>query len=153
MCGAILEIPPEADGKHRSCPSCSRRFEIRFTEDLTPGQRGVSLHYLTDNKSSGGTSTVGGGTTSFELGFSDPSAATHGLLLEPEPPEEAHFQCACKAMLAVSRKQYEKRARCPACGARMLIFLLYDDAKKSFTLQTFSLIDKPSGMTQLLTKL
>jgi hypothetical protein len=35
----------------------------------------------------------------------------------------------------------------------MLIFLLWDAGAKSFTLQHFSLIDKSSGATQILSKL
>ncbi len=116
MCGTILEIPSEADGKRQSCPTCSRRFDVRFTEDLNNGQKGVSLLYLTGDKSSGETSTVGGGTTSFQLSVGDPKTASNpaGLLMEPEPPDEAHFKCACGCLLAISKDQHEKRACCPA---------------------------------------
>jgi Zn finger protein HypA/HybF involved in hydrogenase expression len=155
MCGTILEIPSEADGRRQSCPTCRRRFDVRFTEDLNNGQRGVSLLYVTGDKASGETSTVGGGTTSFQLSVGDPKAVSNpaGLLIEPEPPDEAHFKCSCGILLSISKKQYEKRSRCPACAARMLVFLLYDASARTFTLQTFSLIDKNTGTTQVLSKL
>ena len=85
MCGAIMEVSGGDDGRRSSCPVCRRRFDVRFTEDVGSGQKGMSLHYLTDNRKSGETSTIGGGTTSFQLPGPDPSAATHGLLIEPEP--------------------------------------------------------------------
>jgi len=153
MCGAILEILGADDGRRRTCEVCSRRFDVHYTEDIGSGRKGVSLHYLTDDRRSGETSTVGGGTTSFKLPGPDPSGATHGLLMEPELPDEAHFRCPCKALLAIPKALYEKRSKCPSCGARMLIFLLYDAGSKSFTLQHFSLIDQSSGKTQLLSKL
>jgi hypothetical protein len=126
---------------------------FRSSEDVSTGQKGVSLHYLTDNRKSGETSTIGGGTTSFLMPGPDPSAATHGLLMEPELPDEAHFRCPCKALLAIPKSLFEKRSKCPSCGARMLVFMLYDQAAKSFTLQIFSLIDKSSGATRVLSKL
>lgn len=151
----MMEVSGEDDGRRSDCPVCRRRFDVRFSEDLTTGQKGVSLHYLTDDRKSGETSAIGGGTTSFMLPGPDPSAATHGvgLLLEPELPDEAHFRCPCKALLAIPKELYEKRAKCPSCGARMLIFMLYDSGAKSFTLQYFSLIDKNSGKTCVLGKL
>jgi hypothetical protein len=153
MCGVILEISSEDDGKHQSCPTCRRRFNVRFTEDLTSGQKGVSLLYISDGNKSNGESTVGGGTTSFELpsGSKDPNPA--GLLLEPDLPDEAHFKCACGALLAIARPQYEKRSKCPVCGARMLVFMLFNSRSSSFNLQLFSLVDKSSGSTQVLSKL
>jgi hypothetical protein len=155
MCGTILEIPPEADGNRQDCPACRRKFDVRFTEDLNNGRKGVSLLYLSGDQASGDTSTVGGGTTSFQISIGDPKSASNpaGLMIEPEPPDEAHFKCSCGCRLAISKEQYEKRTRCPACAARMLVFLLYDASARTFTLQTFSLIDRSSGSTQLLTKL
>src|SRR5260221_9319480 len=82
MCGAILEVSADDDGRRNTCSVCRRRFDVRFTEDVGTGQKGVSLHYLTDDRRSGETSTIGGGTTSFELPSSDPSAATHGMGLQ-----------------------------------------------------------------------
>lgn len=157
MCGSILEISSTDDGRRSECSVCRRRFDVRFTEDVGTGQKGVSLHYLTDDRRSGETSEIGGGTTSFDLPspVSDPRAASHGvgLLLEPEVPDEAHFRCPCKQLLAIPKALYDKRAKCPGCGARMLIFLLWDAGRKTFTLQHFSLIDKSSGKTQVLERL
>jgi len=153
MCGAVLEIRPEDDGRRETCEVCRRRFDVQFTEDVGTGQKGMSLHYLTDDRRSGETSTVGAGTTSFQLPVPDAPAATHGLIAEPEPPDEAHFRCPCKALLAIPKSLYEKRVKCPACNSRMLIFLLFDPGSKSFTLQHFSLIDKSTGKTQVLNRL
>ena len=154
MCGAIMEISAEDDGRRDRCEVCARPFDVRFTEDVTTGQKGVSLHYVADDRKSGETSAIGAGTTSFMLPSpSDPSAATQGLQAEPDLPDEAHFRCPCNALLAVPKSLYEKRSKCPACGARMLVFLLWDARAKTFTLQHFSLIDQSSGKTQVLSRL
>lgn len=153
MCGSIMEVSGADDGRRSSCPVCRRRFDVRFTEDVTTGQKGVSLHYLTEDRKTGETSTVAAGTSSFFLPGPDPSSATHGLAAEPELPDEAHFRCSCKALLAIPKALYEKRSKCPACGARMLVFMFYDAAARSFTLQHFSLIDQSSGSTRVLSKL
>lgn len=153
MCGAILEVSGQDDGRRSSCPVCLRRFDVRFTTDAG-GRKGISLQYLADSRKRGETSTVAAGTTSFFLDGPDPSAATHGLLAaEPELPDEAHFRCSCKALLVIPKALYEKRAKCPGCGARMLMFLFYDAKARSFTLQQFSLIDQSSGATRLLSAL
>jgi len=153
MCGSILEVSGQDDGRRSSCPVCLRRFDVRFTVDVAGGRKGVSLQYLADSRKRGETSTVSPGTTSFFLDGPDPSAATHGLLMEPELPDEAHFRCSCKALLVIPKALYEKRSKCPSCGARMLMFLFYDAGARSFTLQQFSLIDRGSGSTRILNAL
>jgi hypothetical protein len=156
MCGAILEIDGADDGLRSSCDVCRRRFDVHLTEDVATGQKGVSLHYLTDdNRRSGETSTFGAATTSFELPGAGPSAAPNGAtpLPEPEQPDEALFRCPCTMLLLVPKALFEKRAQCPSCGGRMLIFLLWDAAIKTFTVQHFSLVDESSGQTRVLTKI
>jgi hypothetical protein len=154
MCGTILEISSEDDGRRQGCPTCRRRFDIRFTDDLTSGQKGVSLLYVgEENRKNGETSTVGAGTTSFQLPGSSSSSNPHNLEMEPELPDEAHFKCACGVLLAIARSQYEKRARCPSCNARMLVFMLFDSRHNTFNLQLFSLVDRSTGSTQVLSKL
>ena len=150
MCGAILEISAQDNGKRQTCEACRKPFDVRFTEEAGTGRKGVSLLYHTDEKEkNGSSSTVGADTTIFEVGFGgkDPSDA------EPELPDEAHFKCSCGVLLVLNRKHYEKRVRCPACKARMLAFLLYNAAARTFNLQLFSLIDQSSGKTQILSKL
>lgn len=152
MCGTILEIAAEDDGKRQTCATCRRVFDIRFTEDVGSGQKGVSLLYHGGENKANEETSVGAGTTSFELSSGgNPNPA--GLLMEPDLPDEAHFKCGCGALLAVAKAQFEKRAKCPACGARMLIFMLFDSAKASFNLQTFTLVDQSTGSTQILSKL
>lgn len=153
MCGTILEIASDDDGRRQTCSTCRRRFDVRFTEDVVSGQKGVSLLYVTDeNRQNGSTSTVGAGTTSFQLPSSTMDADPHGLLTDPDLPEEAHFRCSCGLLLAIVKAQFEKRTRCPSCNARMLVFMLYDPKAGAYTLQLFSLIDPSTGTTQILGK-
>jgi hypothetical protein len=154
MCGTILEIYSEDDGARQSCPSCRRRFEVHLTEEVSGGPRGISLHYLTDgDKATGESTSVGSGTTVFQIPSSGEVSEDSSQPKEPEPPEEAHFKCACGVMLAIPRRLYEKRSRCPACGIRMIVFLLLDPQSLAFTLQLFNLIDRTTGDTQPLTRL
>ena len=150
MCGALLDVTNEDDGRRQTCETCRRRFDVRFTEEVSSGGKGVSLLYLTDeNRKNGSSSTVGAGTTIFELGIGAAPAGTE----EPELPDEAHFKCACGVLLVLGKKHFEKRVRCPKCDARMLAFLLYNANARTFNLQLFNLIDKPSGSTQVLARL
>lgn len=150
MCGGLLEIAAGDDGKRKSCAACRRLFDVRFTEDAATGRKAVSLLYHTDeNQRNGSSSSVGSDTTIFEV----ESGAKESADVEPELPDEAHFKCSCGVLLVLNRKHYEKRVRCPACKARMLAFLLYNAAARTFNLQLFSLIDQSSGKTQLLSRL
>lgn len=154
MCGTLLEIDPQDEGKRQTCETCRRRFDVRFTEDEFTGRKGVSLLYLTDeNQKNGSSSTVGAGTTIVRVGSGARSPQKDGPDVEPELPDEAHFKCACGILLVLGRKNYEKRVRCPACNARMLAFLLYNASSNSFNLQLFNLIDKSTGSTQILPRL
>jgi hypothetical protein len=147
MCGIMIEVGLGDHGKRETCETCHRRFDIRISSDAPAGQRSVSLHYLAgEDHASGSATTI--------VPISGPKKpGPENEILEPEPPAEALVKCGCGELLAVFRKQYEKRGRCPACGARMLVFMLYDASARSYTLQTFSLVDRESGSTQLLTKL
>jgi len=150
MCGALLEITDQADGRRQTCEACRRLFDVRFTEEAGTGRKGVSLLYHADeNQKNGSSSTVGADTTIFEVGFGGKDASD----AEPELPDEAHFKCSCGVLLVLHKKHYEKRVRCPACKARMLAFLLYNASARTFNLQLFSLIDQSSGKTQILSKL
>jgi hypothetical protein len=146
MCGILIEIGPEDHGKQSTCETCHRRFDIRISSDAPAGQRAVTLNYLASED-------CGSASATTVVPITAPRPAGSDLAPEPEPPSESLVKCRCGELLAVFRKQYEKRGVCPACGHRMLTFLLYDPSTRSFTLQTFNLIDEPSGSTQILTKL
>jgi len=147
MCGVLVEVGPGDHGKRETCETCGRRFDIRISSDAPAGQKTVTLNYRAgEDQPSASATTVVPISAPRNPGGSGPAA-------EPEPPSESLVKCRCGVLLAVFRNQYEKRGRCPACGHRMLAFLLYDARNRTFTLQTFNLIDAPSGSTQVLTKL
>ncbi len=147
MCGILIEVGPGDHGKREICETCHRRFDIRISNDAPNGRKAVTLNYLAaeDQPSASATTVV---PISAPRNPDGPSQ-----FQEPEPPSESLVKCRCGALLAVFKSQYEKRGRCPACDHRMLVFLLYDATNRSFSLQTFNLIDQPSGSTQVLTKL
>jgi hypothetical protein len=147
MCGILVEVGPGDHGKQETCETCGRRFDIRISNDAPAGQKAVTLNYLAgeDHPSASATTVVP---------ISAPLKADGtSLVAEPEPPNESLVKCRCGVLLAVFKNQYEKRGRCPQCGHRMLAFLLYDATNRTFNLQTFNLIDNPSGSTQILTQL
>jgi len=152
MCGTILEISADDQGARKSCSTCRRRFEVQIAYDLTAGRNDISIHYLSEqNVRTGETCIMGSATTAASLPSVGKKAAARPL--EPEPPEEALHKCTCGALLLVRKKDYESRVRCPACDARWMMAMLFDPVENSFSLQTFSLADAPSGTTQVLTKL
>src|SRR5689334_12744272 len=69
MCGTILEIASDDQGRRKSCAACRRRFEVQIAYSLTTGRNDISIHYLTDqNVRTGETCVIGGSTTSFGAG-------------------------------------------------------------------------------------
>jgi hypothetical protein len=154
MCGKILEIAADDHGRRKSCASCRRRFEVQIAYNLTSGRNDISIHYLTDkNERSGETCVIGGSTTSFGTTDDGESLPSPEMPLQPEPPDEALHKCSCDVLLIVEKKHYESRVRCPDCGARWMVAMLFDPMENSFSLQTFSLADNPSGKTQILRRI
>jgi hypothetical protein len=150
MCGTILEIAPDDQGRRKSCAACRRRFEVQISYNLTDGRNDISIHYLTEkNVRSGETCVIGGSTTSFGTG----DLPSQDMPLQPEPPEEALHKCTCGVLLIVEKKHYESRVRCPDCHGRWMVAMLFDPMENSFSLQTFSLGDPPSGKTQILKRI
>ncbi len=107
-CGAALRIPAAKVGGHGLCPRCKRRLLL------------------------GGKPAVRGGTRvrPRDLGEQDPSGQT--FILEEfriedhfkeiqGPPPRIGFRCPCGRKLATSGGNVDKRARCPHCGARLLL--------------------------------
>ena len=133
MCGAMMEVSADDDGRHSNCPVCRRRFAVRFSEDVSTGQKGVSLQYLTDNRKSGETSTIGGGTTSFQM----PGTVLQRRPRHPHGGESGRsaLPLSRKAMLSIPSRDREA-VECPSDGARMLIFMIRPGGE--FSRSTFS---------------
>jgi len=149
MCGTILEISVEDHEQRKSCGTCRRRFEVQASYDTAAGRNELQIHYLTEqNQRTGETCVIGSSTT---VVTSKP--ALPGVAVEPEPPTEALYNCGCGSLLLLRKQYYEKRVRCPDCGARLLAFMLFDPATNGFSLQTFRLVDASTGQTQILPKL
>ncbi len=108
-CGAALRIPASRVGGHGICPKCRRRLLLG-----APPRSGSPTRIRPK-----------------ELGDSDPSGQT--FLIEAPfriedhfreiqaPPPRIGFRCPCGRKLATSGGNVEKRARCPHCGARLLL--------------------------------
>jgi DNA-directed RNA polymerase subunit RPC12/RpoP len=133
MCGVILEISTDDHEQRKQCGTCRRRFEVQAAYDLASGRNELQVHYLTDqNERTGETCVIGSSTT-----------IVNSTL----------YNCTCGSLLLLQKKHYEQRVRCPDCSARLLGFMLFDPAANAFSLQTFTLVDPPTGKTQVLPKL
>lgn len=160
VCGRGIEIRPEQHGHREKCAGCRRTYDILVSRDAATGGDIISLAYL--DKTSKEADPSAETSTSLDLLPGMPAAPTqkagaltHADLVpqEPEPPDEAHFRCACGSVLAIGRASYDKRVRCPACHGRYLVTLAYDIEAGSFTLHTFSLGDQSSGSTRVAEKI
>jgi DNA-directed RNA polymerase subunit RPC12/RpoP len=109
-CGAALKIPVDRVGGHGICPKCRRRLQL--------GSRAKS----------GDTRKI----RPRELGNKDDHSGKTFLLEEPfriedhfkemaAPPVRLPFRCPCGRKLATSSSNADKKARCPHCGARLLL--------------------------------
>lgn len=149
ICNHRVDVGPEDDRRRRDCAQCGRHFEVRFTEDLATGHRIPTLLFI-DEKIQEGSSTTAESVTWIDL---TPASSSDPLLRrEPELPDEVHFRCPCGTLLAVPKALYDKRVRCPQCGARKILTLV-PDAQGGIALQSFSVTDASSGSTRVLEKL
>ncbi len=154
LCGVFLEVPAASDGRQNSCETCHRAFKVTLTQDVVGGRQGMSLVFLS-GPSAPGRENESSGTTAYLIAQPDgaPAANPHRLLLEPEPPDEAQLRCDCGSLLVVPKALYDQRTKCPDCGARRLVIMIFDLEADGFTLQWFGLDDASSGTTQILKKL
>ena len=149
ICNHRVDVGPGDERKRRECPHCRRLFEVRFTTDLATGHRIPSLLFV-DAKAEEGSSATAESVTWIDLA---PAPGSDPLLRrDPDLPGEVHFRCPCGTLLAVPKALYEKRVRCPKCGARK-IHALVPDAAGHVVLQTFAVTDPPTGATRVLQKL
>jgi len=109
-CGAALKIPVDRVGGHGICPKCRRRLQL--------GSRAKS----------GDTRKI----RPRELGEKDDHSGKTFILEEPfriedhfkeitGPAPRLPFRCPCGRKLATSAANVDKKARCPHCGARLLL--------------------------------
>lgn len=151
VCGQGIDVLPQHAGWKGTCPRCQRFFEIVVSKE-EGGSEIYSLAYAPDRSGAADTAAE----TSVELPdpTRKPGAITDAKLKAvPEPPDEAQFRCDCKVLLSVTRESFDKRVKCPACGARRLLMLALDAASGNYTLHVFGLYDQPSGKTKLAVRL
>ena len=109
-CGAALRIPAARVGGHGVCPKCRRRLLL----GAQTGAKGVTR------------------VRPRELGAEDPKSGQTFIIDEPfriedhfkeiaAPLPRIGFRCICGKRLATSVGNIDKRARCPHCGARLLL--------------------------------
>jgi len=145
LCGQLLRVKGTLDDTRCGCPACGRKFLATFAPDPTTGKEILCPVYLGDSKEAAGDTFI------VEAAPKSPTAPAGGgaldEALEPNPPPNLSFTCPCGLKLSARKELYDKRAKCPKCGARMLLSLSYDSQEKRFTLNVVRITDAPSGDT------
>jgi hypothetical protein len=153
MCGTMFEITQEDYGRRQTCATCRRPFDVWFSKDPVNGQIGATLHFIDEKSAADEANPAGHETTSYQVAVSASRTNLPEPVQGPELPDEAHFHCSCRTRLAISRTQCEQRTRCPVCGTRMLVFMLFNSNSNSHIIQVFRLTDISSGRTVVLSKI
>ena len=142
VCGEVLRIPLMLHRRRCSCPSCRRKFLVSFTTDRGTGMEILSPVYLDDGAVTGDTRVA--------EAMAPLPPRTETVVEDPEPPGTLPFLCPCGTALRAVRADYDKRAQCGKCGARLLLALVYDSNLKAFRIEVLRLTDAPSGETHFL---
>jgi DNA-directed RNA polymerase subunit RPC12/RpoP len=106
-CGAALKIPADRVGGHGICPKCKRRLQLG-----RPSSTRVRPREL------GAEDEHSGKTFLMEAPF---RIEDHFKEIAAPPAARLPFRCPCGRKLATSASNADKKARCPHCGARLLL--------------------------------
>jgi DNA-directed RNA polymerase subunit RPC12/RpoP len=106
-CGAALRIPAARAGGHGVCPKCRRRLQL----GTKPGITRVRPRELGAEDPKSGQTFIIDESFRIEDHFKEIAA----------PLPRIGFRCVCGKRLATSAAHVDKRARCPHCGARLLL--------------------------------
>ena len=128
-CSQILRLSSSHEGKRGSCPTCLRKFVITITGDAAQGTLKIAPVYVSSSVKTGQT---------FLAETSQ----------EEDVPEQLPVTCTCGRTIPAKRSMYDKRVRCPSCGARLLLTLKRDTARR-YSIHPLILDDAPSGDTVL----
>lgn len=110
-CGAALKIPADRVGGHGICPKCKRRLQLG-----NPKKAGDTRRFRP--KELGEKDDHSGKTFILEEPF---RIEDHFKEMAPPPVVRLPFRCPCGRKLATSSANVDKKARCPHCGARLLL--------------------------------
>lgn len=108
-CGAALRIPASRVGGHGVCPKCKRRLLLGGR--VVKGDTRVRPQELGQEDRSGKTFLI---EEPFRI-------EDHFKEMAPAPAVRLPFFCPCGRKLATAASNVDKRARCPHCGARLLL--------------------------------
>jgi len=145
ICGQLLRLTSAHDDKRCACPACGRKFLVTFAPDKETGTSILCPVYLDDSVTTGQTFVA-------ELPApAPPAAAAQGRLddvIDPPPPPSIAFPCPCGRKLLARKEAYDRRVRCPDCGVRMLLSVVFEPAEKRHVVHPVRLDDAPSGETR-----
>jgi DNA-directed RNA polymerase subunit RPC12/RpoP len=144
ICGQLLRVTSSHDERRCACPSCKRKFLVTLAPDKRTGAILLCPVYLDDSVTTGETFTAEPPSPP------DSVSGKKGQLddtIEPPPPPSISFSCPCGRKLLARASTYDRRVRCPDCGVRMLLSVVYDRASGRHVVQPVRLEDAPSGDT------
>jgi DNA-directed RNA polymerase subunit RPC12/RpoP len=149
VCGDLLTVPASENGRPASCAACGRRFMASLAEDPATGGRVLCPMYFEDPGQADSTLTAE--TIDAVPRKREPKEDTRGALDEqvpPEPPPEIRFSCPCGGSLVARKENYDKRGRCPACGSRLILTLVWDAADHAYVVTPLRMDEPPGGDTK-----
>ena len=139
-CGAALRVPADRVGGRGICPKCRRRLQLgkpRATR-VRPRELGEDVDHS-------------GQTFLLEEPF---RIEDHFKEIAAPPPRTSNvrvpFLCPCGRKLATSASNVDKRARCPHCGARLLLVGKTNPRTRKLEIHPLALEVPSSGDTMLL---
>lgn len=140
-CGAALRVPAERVGGHGICPKCRRRLQLgkASAKSVRPRELGEEVDHS-------------GKTFLLEEPFRIEDHFKE--IAAPPPPRTSNvrvpFVCPCGRKLATSLSNVDKRARCPHCGARLLLVGKANPRSRKLEIHPLALEVPSSGDTMLL---
>ena len=149
VCGDLLSVPAAEEGKATACPACGRRFVASVAEDPRSGRRLLCPMYLEDPGQADSTLTVE--AIDSVPRKREPKEETRGALDEqvpPEPPPEIRFHCPCGGPLVARKQNYDRRGRCPGCGSRLILTLVWDAVARAYEITPLRMDEPPDGHTK-----
>ena len=157
-CGHRFRLATGDENKTFMCPACANRYKAtRLAADSALTLFKIDPSPPAEDEPSLFPSRIAGESSAYDTNAPTAvhealrdDAGEKGVLdssIEPAPPAQLDFDCPCGQTLTATRQTYDRRARCSACGQRLLVSLVYNPDEQRFTIIPLRVSDPSSGDT------